>query len=341
MREIIIKEKEAGQRLDKFLKKYLKEAPASFFYKMLRKKNIVLNGKKAEGKEKLAAGDCVKFFLSDETMEKFSGRKERSVPKTKEEAGILPDLVYEDEQVLLINKPAGLLSQKANAGDISLVEAITFYLIQSGQLKEEELHTFRPAVCNRLDRNTSGLVAAGKSLAALRMLNQAFRERSIEKWYLCIVKGCIRNSGHIRGRLTKDERTNQVKILVADDLTASGTKIETAYEPVAWNREMTLLSVHLITGKTHQIRAHLSHMGHPILGDPKYGDSKFNLKYRKESGIKYQLLHAYSLTFPVMGPPLQKVSQKTFRAPVPADFWKIIKETTWQHGIQEALEVLH
>ena len=169
MREIIIKENEAGQRLDKFLKKYMKEAPASFFYKMLRKKNIVLNGKKAGGNEKLAVGDRVKLFLSDDTISKFSGEAPEKRKADKEKAGggamELPlEIIYEDSQIMLLNKPAGMLSQKAGKTDVSMVEAVQEYLLRSGQITEEELRTFRPSVCNRLDRNTSGLITQERRL---------------------------------------------------------------------------------------------------------------------------------------------------------------------------------
>lgn len=331
MKEIKIQENEAGQRLDKFLKKYMKEAPVSFFYKMLRKKNIVLNGKKANGKEILQPQDTVKLFLAEDTIRKFTGEE-----KVQTEGRIPLDIVYEDKQILLLNKPSGMLSQKARKTDVSMVEALTAYLLDSHQITREELRTFHPSICNRLDRNTSGLMAAGKTLAALQKLGEVFRNRSIEKWYLCIVKGCIREKGRIEGFLSKDEKTNMVRIN-----TDGGDAVKTEYVPVAWNQEMTLLSVHLITGKTHQIRAHLASVGHPILGDPKYGDARWNETFRKNGKVRSQLLHAYSLTFPEMENPLDHLSGQTYYAKVPKQFWNIIEETKWQHGIQEALEVLH
>lgn len=332
MKEIRIQENEAGQRLDKFLKKYMKEAPFSFFYKMLRKKNIVLNGKKATGKEILKLGDSVKLFLSEDTIKKFAGEVKMQT------TGSIPSLeiVYEDRQVLLLNKPAGVLSQQAKKGDISMVEALNAYLLESGQITTKELRTFHPSVCNRLDRNTSGLMAAGKTFPALQQLGKVFRERSIEKWYLCIVKGCIEKKGQVEGFLLKDKKTNMVSVGIGGD-----TQIRTEYIPVAWNQEMTLLKVHLITGKTHQIRAHLSSINHPILGDPKYGDARWNETFGKKNRIRFQLLHAYSLTFPEMEAPLAYLSLQTYYAKVPNRFWKMIEETKWQHGIQEALEVLH
>lgn len=189
MRELTIQNNEAGQRLDKFLSKYMNRAPKSFFYKMLRKKNITLNGKKAEGKEILSAGDRVKLFLSDDTIRQFSEHREYGIYTARfEGAAGKPDIIYEDAHTLFMNKPVGMLSQKAKPDDISLVEYLTSYLLDTGQLTQESLRTFHPGVCNRLDRNTSGIVAAGKSLAALQQLSAMFHDRSIRKYYLCLVK---------------------------------------------------------------------------------------------------------------------------------------------------------
>ena len=339
MKEIIIKGNEAGQRFDKYLKKYLSEAPGSFIYKMLRKKNITLNGKKADGNEKLNVGDSVKLFMADETIEKFSVSDKKAVKSV-----VLPkvylDIVYEDDNVLFLNKPSGMLSQKAEAKDVSVIEYVTDYLLKTEQITEEELRTFHPAVCNRLDRNTSGLITAGKSLAGLQIRSELFKDRTLKKYYLCIVKGKIEKPKHIKGFLRKNEKTNKVEILN----TASGKDvmpIETEYLPIAWNNDMTLLKVHLITGRTHQIRAHLSSTGHPLLGDYKYGNKKWNDIYKKKYGIEDQMLHAYELKLPVMKNPLDNLSKKEFQAKVSEVFWRMIKETTWEHGIQEALEVLH
>ena len=175
MRELVISKYEAGQRFDKFLAKYMELAPKSFFYKMMRKKNITLNGKKAAGNEKLEKGDTVKLFLSEETIEGFREKKKRAV-----HTGAKLDILYEDEQVMLINKPAGMLSQKAEKGDISMVEHLISHLLDTGEVTEEMLKTFRPSLCNRLDRNTSGIVAAGKTLQGLQMLSGLFKERTLQ-----------------------------------------------------------------------------------------------------------------------------------------------------------------
>ena len=182
MRLLTVGTNEAGQRLDKLLAKYLNQAGKGFLYKMLRKKNITLNGKKCDGSERLKEGDEIRLFLADETIEKFSGSREPLSPTaSKQPAGPPLSIVYEDDHILLLNKPVGILSQKAKETDISMVEMVISYLLDSGQLREEELKTFRPSVCNRLDRNTSGLIAAGKTLAGLQMLSHVLKDRTIQK----------------------------------------------------------------------------------------------------------------------------------------------------------------
>lgn len=313
MQELTICENEAGQRLDKLLGKYLNLAPKSFLYKMMRKKNITLNGKKCDGSEKLAVGDAVRMFLAEETIEKFSEVKIQQVKTRK------LDIIYEDEQILLINKPSGMLSQKAADTDESLVEYLIAYLMDSGQLTAKDLRAFRPSVCNRLDRNTSGLVAAGKSLAGLQILSEAFRERTIHKYYLCVVVGLVTEKRKISGYLIKNESDNQVTIL-PEEIEGS-TPIRTEYEPLASDHGFTLLKVALITGRTHQIRAHLASIGHPIVGDHKYGDSKVNETAKKQQHIQSQMLHSWQMVMPDPLPkPLEKLSGRTFEAPVPEEF---------------------
>lgn len=318
MREIIISSKEEGQRLDKFLAKYMDQAPASFFYKMMRKKNIVLNGKKASGKEKLLQGDKIKLFLSDETIDKFSGTA-KIAPIQKGKTDL--DVIYEDEHVLFVNKPVGLLSQRAAPGDISLVEEITKYLLQTKSLTPEDLRTFRPGICNRLDRNTSGIVTAGKSLAGLQALSLGFKERSFGKYYRCLVKGRASGKEYIKGYLIKDSRRNQVTVSRFPEEGAD--RIETEYRPIKEAEGYTLLEVHLITGKPHQIRAHLASEGHPVIGDYKYGDRRLNDGFRKKYGLASQLLHACRLEFPQMDSVLRKLSGRSFYAEEPELFQRI------------------
>ena len=308
MKEIVINENEAGQRLDKFLGKLLKEAPASFYYKMLRKKNIVLNGKKATGNEKLTAGDSIKLFLSDETFEKFAGKQQTKDPVVSV-PHISLEIVYENHDVLAINKPAGMLSQKAKKEDISANEYILQYLLESGTITRESLHTFKPSVCNRLDRNTSGILVAGKTLNGLQQMSKAFRERSMEKYYLAIVAGHISKPRRIEGYLKKDGQTNQVRIFSKPSKDAK--PIITEYRPLKLLGQVTLLEVHLITGRSHQIRAHLASIGHPVIGDTKYGNPRLNREFLKNAGVTHQLLHAYRL-FLADGTKIQADAPKEF-----------------------------
>lgn len=323
MREIQIKKQEAGQRFDKWLAKYLNKAPKSFLYKMLRKKNITLNGKKAEGNEKLSEGDTVKLFLSDETIQNFS---ELKIPHTRQKL----EIIYEDAHVLFINKPAGMLSQKARETDESVVEHVISYLLSDGQLSEGDLRTFRPSVCNRLDRNTSGLIVAGKSLIGLQEMSALFKERSLGKYYRCLVRGQIDKGQYIKGYLTKDEKTNKVSVrqtFVQENVHSEENwlPIETEYQPILISDACTLLEVHLITGRSHQIRAHLASIGHPIIGDTKYGDPDENAKYRGQYGLKSQLLHAYRLEFPDIPGSLSYLSGRSFTAPLPSLFERILR----------------
>lgn len=316
MQEITIGTNEAGQRLDKFLAKYMKLAPKSFFYKMMRKKNITLNGKRCEGGEMLAEGDLVKLFLADETIEKFS---EIKVQKLQKEQKVRLSILYEDEDILLIDKPAGMLSQKAKDTDLSLVEYLTDHLMENGSITEESLRSFKPSVCNRLDRNTSGIVAAGKSLAGAQMLSEVFRDRTVHKYYKCIVYGPVREARTVDGWLLKDPRTNQVKILSGADPAGEAKRIVTRYEPLAVSQRLTLLKVTLLTGRSHQIRAHLSSMGHPIMGDGKYGEGRLTDLERKYH-LRSQLLHSYRLEFPALTGRFAHLSGRAFEAPLPETF---------------------
>jgi 23S rRNA pseudouridine955/2504/2580 synthase len=282
MREITIEKKDSGQRFDKFLKKYLREAPGSFVYKMLRKKNIKLNGKKAEGKEALQAGDVVTLYLSEDTLAKFCGQAVR-YPTTK------MSVVYEDENFIFLDKPAGMLSQKAKKDDVSLVEYLLGYLQDKGEWKTAD--TFTPGVCNRLDRNTSGLVLAGKTLAAVQYLSELLKTRELDKYYLTIVENTMDRPSTLKGFLEKDEKKNRVRIYAEPG--AGREAVETFYEPLCRSEQglYTLLRVKLITGKTHQIRAHLAQAGHPLLGDVKYGGKPYGNQ-------NSQLLHAWQIMFP-------------------------------------------
>ena len=299
MKEFIIQKNEENQRFDKYLKKLLPNASTSFLYKMMRKKNIVINKKKVEGNEKLVAGDVVSIFLSDETFEKFHVnleelKKEYDALKSLGLNGI--KVVYEDNEMIVADKPYNMLSQKASDKDLSANEYLLGYMIKKGELSFEEYQTFRPSVVNRLDRNTTGLLLFGKTLHALQQLGEGIRERSIEKYYRAVVAGELKEELELKGYLLKDEKTNKVSFY--KEQVENSDYIETGVKPIKFNNGLTLVEIHLVTGKTHQIRLHLSTIGHPILGDMKYGDANINKKYYESHKVNHQLLHAYRLEFP-------------------------------------------
>lgn len=275
MKEIKINNNEEGQRLDRFLKKYLNKANQSFIYKMIRKKNIKLNNEKAEPETILKKDDLVQLYLSDDTIEKFREKK------TLKHTNIHFKTVYEDDNILVVNKPIGLSTQPDETSVRNLVDEIKMYL----DAKQENISfTFKPAVCNRLDKNTSGLVIAAKNYDALKQTNKAIRERSIKKFYMAKVHGIINKDLELKDYLVKNENKNIVKIVKNE--TENAKQVITYAHPLRTEGNYTWLEIEIETGRAHQIRAHLASIGHPIVGDKKYG--------RKDSE-KYQLLHAYKL----------------------------------------------
>ena len=328
MREVTIGANEAGQRFDKFLKKYLKEAGSGFLYKMLRKKNITLNGSRADGSEKLTAGDRVCFFLAEETLEKFRGAQRMDTAPDKSAYGaakpaLQVPVIFENEHILLVNKPAGLLTQKAQAQDYSLNEWLTDYLLSQGKITAEQLRTFRPSVCNRLDRNTSGLVICGKTLAGSQKMSELLRERTVHKYYRLFAAGRLELEGVTQAWLIKDEKNNQVRILSCEPKGGKdAAHIVTGCRPLTFYPDYTYAEVELFTGKSHQIRAHLAALGHPLVGDAKYGIKALNDKYRR-MGIRSQMLHAFRVEFPVMNGCFSDLSGKSFTAPEPDSFLRL------------------
>lgn len=291
MIEIKIGENEENQRLDKFLRKYLPNAPLSYIYRIVRKKNVKLNGRKADIDTILEAGDILFLYLSEEETEGFKDKKK--VIKVRKQFKV----AYEDENILVVEKPKGLLvhgtiDERKN----TLVNQVCSYLQQKGDYDPNREKTFVPAAVNRLDRNTSGLVIFGKNYKSLQALNEMFREKTyIHKYYMTIVYGHVTKPMHIKGKLFKDEEKNKVYLVRDKDKTTK--EVETIFKPLMSNGMYTLLEVELITGRTHQIRAHLADAGYPLLGDEKYGNRKINEKIKKEFGLTTQYLHAYKLFF--------------------------------------------
>jgi len=334
MRQFTVTEREAGQRLDKYIHKLLPAAPSSFIYKMLRKKNITLNDKKAEGKEKLGAGDTLTLYLSEDTINTF--RKNLSGPQTglwkdKEASSEYEDaykklkgiqVVYEDAHIIIMNKPSGILSQKAASEDLSLNEWMAGYLMAKGEWDPARPAAFKPSVCNRLDRNTGGLVMGAKSIAGSQKLSSLLRERRIRKFYRMMVKGRVTHEEVLEGYLAKDEESNTVHL--ADGPAPDTVYSKTRYYPLKQFSDRTLVEAELVTGRTHQIRIHLAESGHPLLGDYKYGDKGFNEKYQRLYHIHSQLLYACRLEFPEMEAPFEGLSKKIIKIPAPGEF-EIIK----------------
>lgn len=322
MQEIIVDKNEAGQKLTKLLMKYLDKAPSSFIYKMLRKKNIKINGVRAKGDELLNINDVIKIYLSDDTIYEFQSSKGYE-PKTPNKDFTL-DVVYEDDNILIANKPIGVLSQKAEADDYSINEAFIDYLVEKGEISLNQLKTFKPSICNRLDRNTSGLIICGKTLVGSREINRIIKNRLIDKYYYTIAIGEI--SRVIDSRCYHIKVNNKVQIFDEKPEGINTTLIHTIFEPVKTSKGYTLMKVQLITGKTHQIRAQAAHLGIPLIGDMKY---KKNSKSEVTAGIKrlkHQLLHCESLYFHDIEGALSYLNGKRIVCKKPKLFCDIEKE---------------
>ena len=288
MRTITITKNDSGQRLDKYLSKRFKTMPKSLLYKYLRTKYIKLNGKKAQPHTFVAEGDVLTLYIRDEFFEE---PKHYAFMKSGKEL----DILYEDEHILLLDKKVGVICHQDSRYDTDTLNLrVLRYLYEKGAYHPENESSFTPALCNRIDRNTGGIVIAAKTAEALRVMNQKIRDREIEKYYLCIVKGHpAKPHDTLRAWHSKDEDSNTVRI--TDHPREGAKEIVTEYTVLDQQSSpaLSLCEVLLHTGRTHQIRAHMAHIGHPLLGDEKYGDSKLNARCH----MKRQALYSYQLRF--------------------------------------------
>lgn len=304
MKSYLISKNDADQRLDKFVQKAVKNLPQSLLYKYIRLKRIKVNGKRTEIAYRLREGDTVEMYVNDEFFAEGSADFLRAPAQV--------DVLYEDENLLLADKKPGLVVHEDNDGaSDTLINRILHYLYDKGEYDPQAENSFAPALCNRLDRNTGGIVIAAKNAAALRILNEKIKLREIEKLYLCIVHGHMeQKSGVLEGYLEKDE--DERRVYIHEKRQAGDLAIQTKYRVLGQSGALSLLEVELVTGRTHQIRAHLASIGHPILGDGKYGTNELNRPY----GFKVQALYAYKLTFGFAtdAGPLQALNGRSFEA---------------------------
>ncbi|MDO5041088.1 MAG: RluA family pseudouridine synthase [Peptoniphilus sp.] len=310
MKELIVGKNDAEQRLDRFLKKYLEKAPLSVIYKNIRKKNIKLNDKRATPESILSEGDVIKLYMSDDTIDKFLR------DKVNFKSSKFPKVIYEDENIILMNKIAGVLSHNDSAGYVrNMVDMMIDYLIAKGDYDPRVEKTFRPALCNRLDRNTSGILIGVKNAEALRILNEQMRKGNVEKLYLTLVKGKTPEKFEDESYLVKDEEKN--KVFSSREHRTGSKKSKTLFKRLEFSEDFSLLEVNLITGRTHQIRTVLKNRGFNIVGDVKYGDKALNEKFLKKYNYKSQFLHNYKITFNIEGEELAYLKGKSFYSELP------------------------
>ncbi len=307
MKEIIITKNEANQRIDRFFKKFFPKASTGFIYKMLRKKRIKLNNKRAKPKMRLEEGDKLQLYIAEKTINKF--KKDITIDNKYEDIKVL----YEDDNIVLIQKDIGVLCHPAQHNKTNtLSDQLLYYLYKKEEYDPKNEKTFKPSLCNRLDRNTGGIIIGAKNYNSLKVINEAIRKRQIEKYYKCLVKGRINDDFELKGFLVKNEKENKVKVL--NKKVDGAKKIHTKVNVIKRTKNYSLLEVNLITGRTHQIRVHLSSNGNPIIGDYKYGDKKQNNIFKNKFGLKSQFLYSYKIIFKGLKGSLSYLNGKIFES---------------------------
>lgn len=288
MKKISVNKNDAGNRLDKFINKCFPNIPYSLLYKYIRKKRIKVNGKKEEISYRLKENDVLELYINDELLEKSN--KSSDFKAASEDIEIL----YEDDNIMIINKKAGLIVHPDDDIKVDcLVNRIKSYLFKKGEFNPENENSFAPALVNRIDRNTSGIVIAAKNAESLRILNLKMKERELHKKYICILCGTLKKDSEIL-KAFLDKNSSENKVYISDKMKNKNYKtILTKYSVIDKSKKFTLAEIELLTGRTHQIRAHMAYLGYPLLGDGKYGVNKIN----REMGYKYQALCAYKLKF--------------------------------------------
>lgn len=320
MQEIKIGNNEEEQRIDRFLRKYFENATKSFIYKMLRKKRIKLNGNRANPEDLIYQGDSIQMYLADETIAKFRGQ-EKEIDGSNN-----LHVIYEDDNIVLINKAKGTLAHSSSSEDaeVNVVDEFVSYLYSKGEYLPSEEKTFTPSICNRLDRNTSGIVIGAKNYNTLKEINSALKSREIERYYKTIVKGKMIEDQSLEGYLVKNEKNNKVSI--SQESQKDGKEIKTDIRVLKSTKDYSLVEINLITGRTHQIRAHLSSINHEVIGDLKYGNSRVNKYFKDKYNLTGQYLHAYKVIFKGLGNGLEYLNNKQFICDLDSDMGLIERD---------------
>lgn len=311
MREITVGKNDSNQRMDRFLNKYLPKAPKSLIQKYIRQKKIKLNKKRTKPDDVIFEGDKIQFYIYEEVLSEYEEDKKNLILENN------LDIIYEDKNIILLNKPAGKLSHAASKADYgnNLVDEMISYLISKEEYVPRIEKSFIPAISNRLDRNTSGIIIGCKNKNSLNNMNKAVANGHVEKYYLTIAKGNLKDKKVVANLNRENNRTVVSK---------TGKESISEFKNLKYEKGFSLVEVNLITGRTHQIRSHLNSIKHPIICDGKYGDNGLNREFREKYGVNRQLLHAYKIILNGFDGELSYLNGKTFISKLPKDFSKVV-----------------